>query len=89
MARSTGPILAMGGVTLFNESIIHDQPLNLRVVIATGGLALVFDLLERASSELAIGLAWVGLVAILFTRINASVPSPVESAMAFWNEGKS
>ena len=79
MAQSTGPILAIGGITVFNEVVLHTQPFNWKVPIATGIAALAFAGLEKVSSELAVGLAYVGLVAILFTRVNPAVPAPAES----------
>lgn len=85
--RSTGPILTIGALTLFNQSIVHDEPLNWRVVIATGAAAGVFALIEQLNADIAAGLAWVALVTLLFARTNPRVPSPVESAFQWW-EGK-
>lgn len=82
MARSTGPILAVGAVTLFNEVVLHAQPFNWKVPIATGIAALGLDLLEHLNADLAVGIAWIALVAILFTRVNPNVPAPLESLAA-------
>lgn len=87
MARSTGPILAMGGITIANQTLLNGQPLDWRVVIATGGAAMVFALVEKASPELAVGLAYIGLVTILLARVDPKVPSPAESALKWW-EGR-
>jgi len=87
MARSTGPILAMGGITIANQTVLNGKPLDLRVVVATGGAALVFALIEKASPEIALGLAYIGLVTILFARVDPKVPSPAESALKWWEGG--
>lgn len=79
MAHSTGPALAIGGVTLFNQVILNGQAFNWRIPIATGFVALALAGVEHLSEPLAVGLAWVGLVAVLFTRVNPNVPAPAES----------
>jgi len=87
MARSTGPILAIGGITIANQTLLNGKPLDWRVIVATGGAAMVFSLVERASPELAVGLAYIGLVTILFARVDPKVPSPAESALKWWEGG--
>lgn len=85
MSKSTGPILAMGTVTMANETIFHAQPFNWRVPIATGLAALGFSLAERVWPEGAEILAWTGLLTVLLVRTNPNVPSPTESALAWYN----
>lgn len=85
--RSTGPILTIGAITVFNQTVVHNEPLNWRVVIATGFAAAAFGLMEKAAPEVAPALAWVALVTVLFVRVNPRVPSPIESAFTWW-EGK-
>lgn len=85
MAATTGPILAVGAVTLINQSIFHNQPIDWRIPIATGISAGVFSLFEKAEPKAATLLAWTVLVTILITRVNPSVPSPTETALNFWN----
>jgi len=88
MAGSTGPILALGGITLANQTIFNGQPPNVRVAVATGLAAGVFALLENAGGgQLVVGLAWLALVAVVLTRIDPHTPSPAESALRWW-EGK-
>lgn len=87
MARSTGPILALGGITLANKTIVNGQPMDWRIPIATGLAAGVFALAEKGWEEGAVGIAWLALVTILFVRVDPNVPSPVESAEAFWRQG--
>ena len=83
--RTTGPILAIGGITLANQSIVHTQPVSWRVPVATGLAAGIFALLEKAWGDGAVALAYLALASILFTRIDKSVPSPVESFVGWWN----
>lgn len=81
MARSTGPILAVGAITIANQTLLAEkqQPIDFRIPIATaiaaGGLAL----LEKVSAELATGIAWIALVAVLFARLDAKAGSPAEN----------
>jgi hypothetical protein len=84
MAATTGPVLALGGITLINESVFHNQPFNWKIPIATGVLAGGMALVEKASPELATGLVWIALAVVLLTRVNPAVPSPTESFVAWW-----
>lgn len=88
MARSTGPVLTIGAITLANDVLLNDQPFDWRVPIAAGFAAALFALVEKASPELAVGLAYVSLVTLLFTRTNPRVPSPAESLLKWWEGGK-
>jgi len=87
MARSTGPILAVGAVTIVNQVIVHKQPMDWRVPIATGFAAGAFALMERGWEAGAVGLAWLALFTTLFVRLQPGVPSPVESFVEFWERG--
>lgn len=86
MAETTGPILALGAITVANQSIFHDEPMNWRVVVATGFAAIAFIPLENAVPKTAKMLAWTAVVAVLFTRINDN-PSPTESFLEWWDKG--
>jgi hypothetical protein len=88
MARSTGPILAMGAITIVNQTIVHDEPMDWRVPIATGLAAGAFALMERGWEEGVVGLAWLALVSVLFVRLKPNIPSPVESIVSFWEGGQ-
>lgn len=83
--KSTGPILAVGGITLANQSIVNGQPIDWRVPIATGIAAGAFAFVEHFAPEAASGLAWLALVSVLFVRLKPNVPSPVESFVKWWN----
>lgn len=87
MAQSTGPAVAIGAVTLFNEVILNGQPFNWRIPVATGFVAIGLAGLEHLSSQLAVGIAWLGLLAVVFTRVNPKIPAPAESLVAF-SKGK-
>lgn len=87
MARSTGPILVVGAITIINGTIVHKEPMDWRVPIATGLTAGLFALGERAWPSGVVGLAWLALVTSLFVRLKPGVPAPMESIADFW-EGK-
>ena len=86
MAKSTGPILAAGGITLTNRVIFNQQPVDWQIIVATGILAGGMALVEKGSPELAVGLSWIALLTILLTRVDPTVPSPTESFVKWWNE---
>jgi hypothetical protein len=88
MAKSTGPALMIGGITMFNDVILNNQAFNWHIPVATGIVALGLAGLEHLSPELAVGLAWTALVAILFTRVNPAVPAPAESMLALTKGSK-
>lgn len=83
MARSTGPMLAVGAITVANQSLLakDQQPIDWRIpigtAIAAGGLAL----LERVSEPLAVGLAWVALVTVLFVKLDSKTDAPAENIL--------
>lgn len=81
MARSTGIVLAVGGLTAANEVLF--APLagskiqfNWKIVPATAGLALALAGLERIAPQFAVGLAWLALAAVLVVPFG-SAPTPV------------
>lgn len=84
MSRSTGPILATGVITITNQVIVHGQPMDWRIPVATGLAAGAFALMEKGWEAGAVGLAWLALVTVLFVRTRPTVPSPVESLVDFW-----
>lgn len=86
MARSTGPILVIGAITIVNGTIIHKEPMDWRVPVATGLTIGIFALGERAWPPVA-SIAWLALFTSLFVRLKPNVPAPIESIAEFW-EGK-
>lgn len=81
MAKSTGPILAIGGITLANRSLLQQppQPFDWRVVIATGVSAGLFALLERGWEKGAVALSYLALVTVLFVRVDPKTKAPLEN----------
>lgn len=86
MAKSTGPILAIGAITMANQTILNGKPIDWRVPIATGIAAISLSLIERASERAATGIAWLALLTVLFARTDPRVPAPTESLLKWWNE---
>jgi len=84
MAQSTGPVLAIGAITTANRSVFHDKEMDWRPVVATGIAALAFAAAERMWPAGARMLAWTALAAVCLSRIEPDVPSPVESALLWW-----
>lgn len=87
MAKSTGIMLAVGGVTIANDVILNNQPIDWRVPVATFFAAGAFALLEKGNEKLAVGVAWVALLTILLARVDPRKPSPTENLLRLWNEG--
>jgi len=87
MARSTGPILAVGAITFANRSILHDNPPDLRIPVGTGFAAMALALIERANSQAAVGIAWIALLTVLFARLDPKTPAPIETLLRKWNGG--
>jgi hypothetical protein len=87
VSASTGPILAAGAITLFNDLVINrkswqqDSRVIVGTAVAAGGLYLV----EQISPELARGIAWIALVTVLFVRTDPKVPSPAEAFNTWYN----
>lgn len=88
MARSTAPVLLVGGITLANRSIFHDEPVDWRIPVATGLAAGCFALGEKTPfGDWFVTVAWIAVVTTLLGRTDPKVPSPTESALAWWQSG--
>lgn len=85
MAQSTGPMLAVGAITVGNAVIFNGKDIDWRVPIATGVAAGGLALLERLSPELAMGLAWTALITVLFVPVPNDVNAPLASAARWLN----
>lgn len=87
MARTTGPVLAIGAVTLFNDVIIHTKSVqqDTRVIVGTALAAIGFALMEKVEPTLALGLAWTAFATVMLTRMDRSIPSPAESFLGWYN----
>jgi hypothetical protein len=87
VSQTIGPILATGTATVINRTVFNGKPMDWRVPIATGLAAVGFSLLERAAPRFAVVLAWTTFLSVMLTRLDPTVPSPVESAYAWWKKG--
>lgn len=87
MSATTGPVLAIGAITMANRSLLHDKPVDWRIPVATGLAAVLFSGAERVWADGARMLAYTALVAVCLSRIDPDVPSPVESALQWWQHG--
>jgi hypothetical protein len=87
MSATTGPILAIGGITMANQSLLNAKPIDWRIPIATGISAGLFSLIERGWPEGATAIAWLALVTVLLVRIDPKVPAPLES-LNTWLKGQ-
>lgn len=85
MAKTTGVILAIGGITVANRVVFNDEDMDWRILVGAGLASLTFAGLEKVNEQAAVGLAYVALVTILLTRVDPKVPSPTESALKWWN----
>lgn len=85
MAQTTGPILAVGAITIANRTVFHGKSMDWRIPIATVIAAGLFALAEKAVGEVAVGVAWLALAGVTLGRVDPSVPSPAESALQWFN----
>jgi len=67
MAGSTGPIVAAGMITMGNTVLGNGQPWTaiIPTAVATAIAGAMLGLMEKASPQLAIGIAWIALVTSL------------------------
>jgi hypothetical protein len=98
MARSTGIILAVGGITLANEVVFAPiatggtitssfNSFNWRIIPATLIAAALLGGLEQVSPKLAVGLAYISLITVIFARLGKA-PAPVENLSKALGYGK-
>ncbi len=83
MARTLGPILAVGGITFANK-LISTGDVDIRIPVGTGIAAILFSLAERLNAQLAVGVAWIALATVCLTRVDPKVPSPAETLLKYW-----
>lgn len=86
MAETTGPILAIGGITMLNRSVFNDEDWDWRIPIATGISVGLFAALEKPFPKMAVALAWLAVAGMSLGRVDPAVPSPAESALK-WFDG--
>jgi len=78
MADSTGPVLALTGISFMNHWIGNNQGIDLKILLAGGVAAGGLSLLENVSRPLAVGIAWIAFVTTLLAPLNGR--SPVQNA---------
>ena len=81
MAASTGIVLSMGAIVLANQVLVQHKPFNVKIALATGLLAIGLGVLDKASPELATGLALIAFVTAMVAPISGQ--SPVQSLLRF------
>lgn len=86
MAASTGPILAIGAITLANQSVFNDKPVDWKVPVATAMAALLFSGAEKAFGRPAVWVAYLGLITVTLARVDPKNPSPAESALSWFEK---
>lgn len=86
MAKSTGIILAVGAITAANEAVFAPvaqgghvlTDMNWRIIPATLIAAALLSALEQVSQRLAVGIAYISMITVLFARLG-NAPAPVEN----------
>ena len=68
MAKSTGPILATGGITFANQWLLNKQSPDFTILVGTAIAAALLYGLEEINTELAVGIAWIALVTSLLVK---------------------
>jgi hypothetical protein len=80
------PMLAVGAITLANESILNGRDIDWRIPVATAFATAALALVEKPAPTLAVGVAWIALATVLLARVNPNVPAPVETLLKAWNQ---
>jgi len=74
MAKSTGIVLSAGTISFANEWYHTNTP-NFKIVMATLGVVLFFDAVDKFSPKAATGLSLMMLVGVLLTPIDGETPA--------------
>lgn len=79
MAESTGPMLAVTGVSFFNQWIGNGN-FEIKILVAGGIATMGLVLVEKipGASGIAVGIAWISFITLMFTRLGGK-PSPVDN----------
>lgn len=85
--RTTGPVLAIGGISLANEVLLENKDMDWRIPIATGVAAGLFALLEKAWADGAVALAYLALVSVLLVKVPGQKRSPFENLNRWMQTG--
>lgn len=87
MGQTTGPILAVGGLTLAADLAGGHDRIDPRVVLGTTVAAVMLGMAERAWPDGARALAWAALVTVMFVRVREDRPAPAEVFVKVLNLG--
>lgn len=86
MAKSTGPILAAGGLVWTSEVLLGSPPdwfeSTARIGVGTGLAVGTLVVIEKAAPDLATAFAWAALVTVLFVRTKKNKPTPLERLLS-------
>lgn len=85
MARSTGPILAVGAITFGRSFIIDGTEPEWRVLLGTAVAAGLFAGAEKMFPEAVPALAWLALATVVFVRLDPKRPAPAEALLSYMN----
>lgn len=88
MSATTGPVLAAGTITVINATVFNDEEMDWRVPVATVLAAGGFYLVEKVAKDIASVMAWTLVITTLMTRMDPRVPSPMESAVRWWDTSR-
>lgn len=88
MAKTTGVAVAIGGITLTNQVLLQNKPVDWRIPIATVIGAGMLALAEKVSERAAVTFAYGALVTVLLVRIDPKTPTPIESLNTWLEKGK-
>lgn len=88
MSRSTGPILAAGGITWANNVLLGSDDsqdgdfftASTRILLATGLASGMLYLTEVMFGEVAVALSWAALATVLIVRVGSN-PTALERAL--------
>jgi hypothetical protein len=79
MAASTGPMIAVTTISFANQWLGNGN-FDLKIVVGGGIATLMLAGLEHVpgAQPIAVGIAWVAFITLMFTRLNGQ-PSPVDN----------
>lgn len=83
MAKTTGVVLATGGIAVANEVLFaplagQKIQFNWRIIPATGLFAFGLAALEKVAAGFALALAWLSLATVFIVRLG-NAPTPLEN----------
>jgi len=80
MAKSTGIVLAAGGIAFGNDWVQTKKP-NLRIPVATLGATLFLAGIERLNTRAGVGLATMMMILALVTPVKGKAPAQTVVAL--------